>query len=99
MFVSYSLNPGNSTGRSDASRCFFLYIRQQTGKKSIQRGPLLRGDWGLQSSHRYGCGPTKGSKSPILSPLRSESGRAERATEGFRTASSVVPSSGEEGCP
>ena len=47
MFVSYSLNPGNSTGRSDASRCFFLYVRQQTGKKSIQRGPLLRGDWCL----------------------------------------------------
>ena len=27
--------------------------------------PYGGGDWGLQSSHRYGCGPTKGSKSPI----------------------------------
>ena len=25
MFVSYSLNPGNSTGRSDASRCFLFF--------------------------------------------------------------------------
>ena len=27
--------------------------------------PLPSGDWGLQSSHRCGCGPTKGSESPI----------------------------------
>ena len=42
---------------------------------------LIR-DGGLQSSHRRGCGPTKGSEFLILSPLRSESGKAERATEG-----------------
>ena len=29
------------------------------------RTPLPLGDWGLQSSHRCGCGPTKGSESPI----------------------------------
>ena len=27
--------------------------------------PLPSGDWGLQSSHRCGCGPTKGSEYPI----------------------------------
>ena len=27
--------------------------------------PPYWGDWGLQSSHRYGCGPTKGSESLI----------------------------------
>ena len=27
--------------------------------------PHPSGDWGLQSSHRRGCGPTKGSESPI----------------------------------
>ena len=27
--------------------------------------PLPSGDWGLQSSHTGGCGPTKGSESPI----------------------------------
>ena len=32
--------------------------------KAIQT-PLPRGDWGLQSSHQCGCGPTKGSESPI----------------------------------
>ncbi|MBR3009536.1 MAG: hypothetical protein IKH91_01775 [Prevotella sp.] len=60
------------------------------------------GDWGLQSSHRCGCGPTKGSESLILSPLslrkrpldipkggafRAKRGKkAERATEDFRAA-------------
>ena len=29
------------------------------------RLPSFGGDWGLQSSHRYGCGPTKGSESLI----------------------------------
>ena len=27
--------------------------------------PPFGGDWGLQSSHRRGCGPTKGSESPF----------------------------------
>ena len=40
------------------------------------QAPLPSGDWGLQSSHQRGCGPTKGSESPILSPLCSESGRS-----------------------
>ena len=29
------------------------------------QAPLPSGDWGLQSGHRSGCGPTKGSESPI----------------------------------
>ena len=29
------------------------------------QAPLPSGDWGLQSSHRCGCGPTKGSESLI----------------------------------
>ena len=32
---------------------------------NANRTPLPSGDWGLQSSHRCGCGPTKGSKYPI----------------------------------
>ena len=38
-------------------------MRQQKGKGN--QTPLPSGDWGLQSSHRCGCGPTKGSESPI----------------------------------
>ena len=35
----------------------------QNGKAN--QSPLPSGDWGLQSSHQCGCGPTKGSESPI----------------------------------
>ena len=28
--------------------------------------PSFGGDWGLQSSHQYGCDPTKGSESPFF---------------------------------
>ncbi len=36
--------------------------------------PPYRGDWGRQSSHRYGCGPTKGSKSPFATEGRARVG-------------------------
>ena len=56
MFVSYSLNPGNSTGRSDASRCFFLYVRHQTGKKSIQPKERDHSFWIQLTNLQFGHG-------------------------------------------
>ena len=46
----------------------------------VRGSPPFGGDWGLQSSHRCGCGPTKGSESPFFLRYRYESGKAERAT-------------------
>ena len=90
-------------GKTDAS--IVLLSLNRSLPSTLVRTPLLRrggGDWGLQSSHRCGCGPTKGSKSLILSPLslrkrpldipkggafRAKRGKkAERATEDFRAA-------------
>ena len=37
----------------------------KTQDSKANQSPLPWGDWGLQSSHQCGCGPTKGSESPI----------------------------------
>jgi 2-C-methyl-D-erythritol 2,4-cyclodiphosphate synthase len=37
----------------------------KTQDSKANQSPLPSGDWGLQSSHQCGCGPTKGSESPI----------------------------------
>ena len=64
-----------------------LPVREGLGGGSLTLGsfglvhPSLRltsppygGDWGRQSSHRYGCGPTKGSKSPFATEGRDRLG-------------------------
>ena len=55
---------------------------------------LLGGDWGLQSSHQYGCGPTKGSESPFFLRYCYESGKAERATGELGVGSFFLRESG-----
>ena len=41
------------------------YPRTSVPPRNAIQIPLPLGDWGLQSSHQCGCGPTKGSESPI----------------------------------
>ena len=58
--------------------------REKGGWDYAGCGTPLLGDWGLQSSHRNGCGPTKGSKSPIC-----DGGRAGGGSPHAESPSSV----------
>ena len=61
-----------------------LFARADTGVcpySWVRGSPPFGGDCGLQSSHRCGCGPTKGSESLILSPLSLRK-RQSRARDG-----------------
>ena len=42
-----------------------ITLTTDNATSNANQAPLPSGDWGLQSSHRCGCGPTKGSESPI----------------------------------
>ena len=51
-------NPSRGEGGEDT-------IAADNTTSKANQTPLPSGDWGLQSSHQCGCGPTKGSESPI----------------------------------
>ena len=51
-------NPSRGEGSLDT-------LSHQAIATEANQAPLPSGDWGLQSSHRCGCGPTKGSESLI----------------------------------
>ena len=51
-------NPSQGEGGLDT-------LTDNDSSSETNQTPLPSGDWGLQSSHRCGCGPTKGSESPI----------------------------------
>ena len=53
---------------------------------TTNRPPLPLGDWGLQSSHRCGCGPTKGSESPIRDGGQEGGGFLLASAEWFKMA-------------
>ena len=54
--------PTPSPSRGEGS---LITLTTDNATSNANQAPLPSGDWGLQSSHRCGCGPTKGSESPI----------------------------------
>ena len=60
--VQFFKQPTPTPSRGEGS--LNTHSTDNTTSKANQ-APLPSGDWGLQSSHRSGCGPTKGSESPI----------------------------------
>ena len=61
-FVPFGIIPTPNPSRGEGS--LNTLSHQDIATEAIQT-PLPSGDWGLQSSHRCGCGPTKGSESLI----------------------------------
>ena len=58
-WVDQGLQPTPNPSRGEGS------LDSSSADKGNPTTLPLGGDWGLQSSHRYGCGPTKGSESLI----------------------------------
>ena len=82
MFVSYSLNPGNSTGRSDASRCFFSMSDNKSARKASSVVPSSGATGDFRAAIGMAAAPQRGANPSFFPRCRSESGRAERQKEG-----------------
>ena len=72
-------NPSQGEGGLDT-------LTDNDSSSETNQTPLPSGDWGLQSSHQCGCGPTKGSESPIRDGGQAGGGYCGSLADGLSTA-------------